>query len=44
MCCVVNGKVEEPAVDREFRMVNFSLIVTWETLFSFRFELLLGAL
>lgn len=45
MWYVANGEVEEPAesVHREFRMV-YLLIVTWEMLFSFRFDLLIGAL
>ena len=46
MWYVVNGEVEEPAesVYREFRIVDFSLIITWEMLFSFRFYLLIGVL
>lgn len=46
MWCVVNGDAEEPAesVNRGFRMVYLSVIVTWEVLLSFRFDLLIGAL
>lgn len=45
MWYVVNGEVEPAeSVYREFRMVYYSLIVTWEMLFSFRFYLLIGAL
>lgn len=46
MWYVAKGEVEEPAesVYREFRMVYFSLVVTWEMLFSFRFDLLIGVL
>lgn len=46
MWYVVNGAAEQPAesVNREFRMVYLSVIVTWEVLLSFRFDLLIGVL